>query len=125
MIRFIKKSNINKLDSEMEFAIALDESTLSSFENKYIYIVCLHNGNTTYTEATLKGNILYFKADKFSTYGVITTDSKITIESPIEEVIEEVIVEDEPNNTILYVGIGVAVVVAIGIVIIFASKKKA
>lgn len=119
-----KIAKINKLNSEMEFAIALDEETLRNFENKYIYIVCLHDGNTTYTEATLKGNILYFTADKFSTYGVITTDSKIVIESPIEEIVEEVIVEDN-SNIGLYIGIGLAIVAAAGIVIIIANRKKA
>lgn len=123
-----KIASINKLNSEMEFAIALDESTLSSFENKYIYIVCLHDGNTTYTEATLKGNILYFKANKFSTYGVVTTDSKIVIENPVEEIQENIVVEektvDEKSNTLLYIGIGVAIVAAAGIVIVLASRKK-
>lgn len=119
-----KIANINQLNSEMEFAIALDESTLSNFENKFIYIVCLHDGETTYTEATLNGNILYFKADKFSTYGVITTDSKLVIENPIEEVVEDIIVE-EKSNIGLYIGIGVAVVAAAGIVVILARRKRA
>lgn len=120
-----KIAKINKLDYEMEFAIALDEITLSNFENKYIYIVCLHDSNTTYTEATLKGNILYFKTDKFSTYGVITTDSKIEIESPIEEIAEEVVTIEEKPNIALYIGLSVALVAAVGIVVIFAKKKKA
>lgn len=117
-----KIANVNSLNSEMEFAVALDESTLSNFENKYIYIICLHDNNTSYTEATLKGNILYFKADKFSTYGVITADSKIGLEEHIEEIVEDIIIEEKPNYGI-YIGIGAAVIASVVIVIIVSKRK--
>ena len=120
-----KVAYINELDYEIEFAIALDETTLKNFENKCIYIACLHD-DTSYVEATLEGNIIYFKTNRFSTFGVFTTDSKILTEKPVEEnkAVEEEIDIEEKTSFGLYIALGAAVVVAAIIIIVIASRKS-
>lgn len=136
--------NVNELNKEVEFKIAIPKDLLK--EGRKFYVVRVHNGEVEVLETTLnEDGTLSFKTNKFSTYAVIYEDAKEPAKDPsttnpsvtpvtvpsakASEVKSEAKKEEskkvktgDESKTMLYVELGLMAIV--GCVIIFLQSKK-
>ena len=66
------ETNITKLDKEITITLVLSDENVKTLKNaKVIKVARFHGDEVTLLDATLEGNILTFKTDRFSTYVVV------------------------------------------------------
>lgn len=66
------ETNITKLDKEITITLVLSDENVKALKDaKVIKVARFHGDEVTLLDAKLEGNILTFKADRFSTYVVV------------------------------------------------------
>lgn len=102
---------ISEPSKELTFTLTIPEELLK--EGRKFYIVRVHNGETEKLEATVSGNKIEFKTDKFSTY-VLAYEDTISEEK-----------DDTPKtgiDIIMYAAMGICVISLAGIAVKKYSK---
>ncbi len=76
--------NLTKLPNGVSISVSLDKNdiTVPSGYNREFYVIRLHDGEEPkLLKATLKGNVLTFETDEFSTY-VVTYNDTVAVNNP-------------------------------------------
>lgn len=139
--------NVNELNKEVEFKIAIPKDLLK--EGRKFYVVRVHNGEVEVLETTLnEDGTLSFKTNKFSTYAVVYEDAKEPAKDPSstnpsvtpvtvpsakapevkskakKEESKKVKTGDE-SKTMLYVELGLMAIAGCAIIFLQSKKTKA